>query len=68
MFHSFNIFKHFSSSVLFSIISVYCFVFVFFFLILENNCPGGGVLTQLFCPKGSEFRTSFVPGGEEFAL
>ena len=40
MFHCFNISKHINISVLFSIISISCFVS--FCWIFENNCPGVG--------------------------
>ena len=62
-FHCFNIFKHISISVLFFIISVSCFVFLWW--IFENNCPRGWGFSTIFLHQVSEFHTFFVPGGGE---
>ena len=40
----------------------------FFGRIFEYNCPGGGVLAQLFCSKGQGFELSLCLGGGVFAL
>ena len=61
MFHLFNVSKHISISVLFFIISILCFVGVFFAGFLKIIAPGWDFST-IFLPQGSGFRTFLVPG------
>ena len=63
MFHCLDISKHISTSELFFIISISCFVFFFLDFNFENNCPGGGVLARFLCFRGRRFALSLGPGG-----